>query len=82
MWDSERVLGQFFSREEGFRSGPIAWDVYYLYRPESQWDRKPSQLVSSGYPIISKREQLADGVASLIVYIARVTSPLGLSILS
>ena len=67
MWDSDRALGQFFSREEGFKTGPIAWDVYYLYGPDSHWDNKPSQLVSSGYTIISKREQLADGVASLMV---------------
>lgn len=67
MWDSNKLVGQFFSREEGFKSGPIAWDIYYVYGPDSHWDSKPSQLVSSGYTIISKRKQLADEVAHLMV---------------
>ena len=67
IWDSTKLVGQFFSREVGFKSGPIAWDVYYLYGTDSRRDTKPSQLVSSGYTIISNRKRLADQVARLMV---------------
>ncbi len=65
MWDSDKLVGQFFADAENFKFGPIAWDVYYLYGPDSQWGSQPSHLVSSGYTIISNRDQLAADVARL-----------------
>ena len=46
--------------------GSIAYDIYYLYSPESRLDFEPSPLVSSGYTIMAKRDQLAKGIARLL----------------
>ena len=43
----------------------IYYDIYYLYGQEAIWDLKPSPLVSSGYTVIAKRNQLRDDIARL-----------------
>ena len=66
LWDDEKLAGQFFADQEGFLFGSIAYDIYYLYGPESRWDSKPSSLVSSGYPVIGKSNQLQEDVGRLL----------------
>ena len=66
LWDDKKLAGQFFAKEEGFNFGSIAYDVYYLYGTEAQWDAKPSPLVSSGYTVMGKRNQLKNDVISLL----------------
>ena len=65
-WDDEKLAGQFFADQEGFIFGSIAYDIYYLYGPESGWDFKPSPLVSSGYTVIGKSNQLKKDVGRLL----------------
>jgi len=65
-WDDEKLAGQFFAEQEGFIFGSIAYDIYYLYGPESRWDLKPSPLVSSGYTVIGKSNQLKKDVSRLL----------------
>ena len=65
-WDDGKLAGQFFAEQEGFRFGSIAYDVYYLYGSESGWDLKPSPLVSTGYTVMAKRNQLKDDLRKLL----------------
>ena len=65
-WDDEKLAGQFFADQEGFIFGSIAYDIYYLYGPESRWDFKPSSLVSSGYTVMAKRNQLKEDIGRLL----------------
>jgi hypothetical protein len=66
LWDEEKLAGHFFAEEEGFQVGPIAYDIYYLYGQQAQWDDKPSPLVSSGYTVMGKRGQLQEDVKGLL----------------
>lgn len=66
VWDSEKVAGRFFADQEGFMFGNVAYDIYYLYGPEALWDIKPSPLVSSGYTVMAKRNQLKEDIGSLL----------------
>ena len=66
LWDDEKLAGQFFAEQEGFIFGSIAYEIYYLYGPESRWDIKPSPLVSSGYTVIGKSNQLKKDVDRLL----------------
>jgi hypothetical protein len=63
LWDEEKLAGRFFAQSEDFYL-PIAWDIYYLYGPDARWDDKPSPLVSWGYTIMGKRNQLREDVSS------------------
>ncbi len=65
-WDDEKLAGRFFADQEGFMFGPIAYDIYYLYGSEANWDFKPSPLVSSGYTVMAKRNQLKDDIGRLL----------------
>ena len=57
-WDEGKVSGRFFADQEGFVIGPIAYDVYYLYGPDSAWEIKPAPLISSGYTLIGNADSL------------------------
>jgi hypothetical protein len=63
-WDEDKLAGRFFSQSEGFYL-PVAWDIYYLYGPDAHWEDKPSPLVSWGYTIMRKRNQLHEDVSRL-----------------
>ncbi len=65
LWDENKSAGRFFAEHEDFIFGPIAYDIYYLYDQEAIWDSKPSPLVSSGYTVIAKGNQLRDDIARL-----------------
>lgn len=65
-WDEEKEAGRFFAGQEQFMFGSVAYDIYYLYGQEAQWDVKPSPLVSSGYTVMAKREQLKADVLRLL----------------
>ena len=66
LWDEQKLAGQFFAEKEGFQIGPIAYDIYYLYGQQAQWDIKPSPLESSGYTIMATRGQLKESIAELL----------------
>ena len=65
-WDGGKLAGQFFAEQEGFMFGSIAYDVYHLYGSESSWDLKPSPLVSTGYTVMAKRNQLKEDISKLL----------------
>ena len=66
LWDDKKSVGRFFAEQEGFMFGSIAYDIYYLYGPEAKWDIAPSPLVSSGYTVLAKRNQLREDLVSLL----------------
>ena len=41
-WDTAGVSGQWFAREVDGYNG-LAWDVYYLYGPDAEWDSIPAR---------------------------------------
>ena len=65
-WDADKAAGRFFAEHEDFMFGSVAYDIYYLYGPEAQWDIKPLPLVSSGYTVMAKRNQLKKDIGRLL----------------
>ena len=64
-WDGEYMVGQWFAREvDGYQG--IAWDVYYLYGPDSTWESVPSAQVGSGGTIYRQREALKRQLLKLL----------------
>lgn len=62
-WNDEFVAGEFF-KEAAF--GRTAWDIYFLYGPEANWEEAPAPLVSSGFTVYSSRQQLQMDLAQLL----------------
>lgn len=56
-WDGDLEVGGWFARQVDGYEG-VAWDVYYLYGPESTWESRPLRLTSSGGTIYGRREVL------------------------
>jgi hypothetical protein len=65
LWDEQKLAGTWFAERVDGRAG-IAWDVYYLYGPQAQWEAEPGPLVSSGRTIIARRAQLESSIATLL----------------
>ena len=63
-WDEQRVTGMWFSEQVSGQQ-PLAWDAYFLYGAHAAWDDVPNPLVSTGYTIIDKSEQLRADLLSL-----------------
>lgn len=64
-WDGETVIGQWFAKQVDGYEG-IAWDVYYLYRPDATWETVPSPLIGSGSTIYGERQALQKQVRTLL----------------
>ena len=68
-WDEQRVIGRWFAENfelEDF-GGEITWDAFFLFGREAQWGGKPHPLLSSGFPIRLKREELREGWDALFL---------------
>jgi hypothetical protein len=52
------VAAHWFADHVGGERGGTAWDVYFLYGPQSQWEASPSGLVASGSPVIGDLDTL------------------------
>ena len=64
-WDGDFVVGNWFAKEvEGWNG--TAWDVYYLYGPDANWDTIPQPLLGSGGDIINQREKLHSEIEPLL----------------
>lgn len=64
-WDGERQVSRWFAESLGF-PGRFAWDVYYLYGPETLWGHTPRPPVDSGCPIVLRSGGLASSVQTLL----------------
>jgi hypothetical protein len=40
------------------RRGELAWDIYFLYGPDSHWGVAPSDLLGSASPVIASLDTL------------------------
>jgi hypothetical protein len=65
LWDEKKLAGQWFAEHVEDYQG-IVWDTYYLYGPEARWDRTPTPLISSGYTVLAKREELQRSLVPLL----------------
>lgn len=66
LWDEGRIVGQWYAEQGDNHFGPIAWDIYYVYGPEAEWDLSPEPLLSSGTTIIAKRSDLQAAILPLL----------------
>jgi hypothetical protein len=64
-WDGDRKVGEWFAENVDGYEG-IAWDTYYLYGPDADWEPIPSPLVASGGTIYSERDTLEMQVRTLL----------------
>ncbi len=68
-WDGERLLGTWFPQQQAYESvtfGPIAWDIYFLYGPDAEWEEAPQPLITSGRTVISKSGDLENSLHQLL----------------
>ncbi len=68
-WDGERLLGTWFPQQEAYKSvtfGPIAWDTYFLYGPNAEWEDVPEPLTTHGRTVISKSGNLEKSLRQLL----------------
>lgn len=62
-WNEPFIVGDFY-RDAAL--GRIAWDIYFLYGPEAEWQETPEPLLSSGYTVYAKRQQLQADFTALL----------------
>ena len=65
-WDEGRVSGVWFSEHVSGQQ-PLAWDAYFLYGADAAWSDGPGPLVSTGYTIIDRAEQLGADLTALLI---------------
>jgi hypothetical protein len=64
-WDGSALTSDWFASNVEHGPGP-AWDVYYLYGPDTSWTDVPGPLVSSGNTIIGSGSSLKDAISPLL----------------
>jgi hypothetical protein len=65
-WDTGNVVGQPFLEGFGVDLGGLDYDFFLLFDRDATWGPSPPRPVRSGGTVIRTREQLAEGVASLL----------------
>ena len=68
-WDEDREVGKWFPKQEEYAKltfGPLAWDIYFLYGPDAQWEAVPWPLIVSGHTIISERNNLRENLQKIL----------------
>ncbi len=63
-WDPAKLTAQWFAEHVAGNPGGTAWDVYYLYGPDSRWGDTPSNLAASASPVIGDIDNLKARLAS------------------
>lgn len=60
-WDESQDIGRWFKQEvlPEFR-GDVVWDSYLLYGPGAMWDRSPTPLVGTGFPVVRTMPDLLE----------------------
>ncbi len=65
-WDEEKAAGAWFAEAYDFSHGPYAYDVYYLFAQDAEWNETPPELASTGYTVLGRRGRMADKLAELL----------------
>jgi hypothetical protein len=63
-WSEDLIVGEFF-RQAAF--GGIAWNIFFLFGPEAAWQERPEPLLSSGFTVYARRQELEASLARLLV---------------
>ena len=69
LWDADRAVGTWFPKQAGYKdltSGPLAWDIYFLYDDDATWDELPAPLLSSGHTVFGSRGKLEKALVALL----------------
>ena len=66
LWDEEKLIGCWYAQQGLYPFGRTAWDIYFLYSPEAQWEEVPEPQLSSGFTIIVQSQQLLEDITPLI----------------
>jgi hypothetical protein len=66
LWDEGKLVGRAIAADEAHRGWrPVAWDVWLLFAPESEWAGRVPAPVESGRTIIRTRNRLDARFAAL-----------------
>jgi hypothetical protein len=65
-WDEDLEIGRWYADNELYPIGSIAWDVYYLYGREAEWEEAPEPLLGWGFPVVGHRDELINQVMGLL----------------
>lgn len=67
-WDQDSTSGHWFRDHVDlpYRTGPVLWDAYLLYGPDSEWGSVPDHLISTGRTVIGNTDQLDRDLAALL----------------
>ncbi len=69
-WDPDGETGFWFADHRdnydthGYVGG-LAWDIYYLFGPDAQWNDFPGPEIVSGTTILGTSSRLGDAVGAL-----------------
>ena len=58
------MAAHWFAGNVGGDPGGTAWDVYFLYGPQSRWDAAPSGLIASSSPVVGDLDNLKARLAT------------------
>lgn len=65
-WDATAEVGRSFGGAEEYDQyvrGPLAWDIFFLYGPDAQWEEVPLPVIASGSTIVAHKDRLKEAVA-------------------
>ena len=68
-WDENIDVGTWLPQQKEYRdliSGPLAWDIFFLYGPEADWTDAPLPVLGSGSTIMGKKESLREQLAPML----------------
>lgn len=64
-WDGEQLIGKWFAVRGG-EPGKVAWDIYFLYDKDAEWDPNLESVKSWGRPIIKVKDKLEADFLKLV----------------
>jgi hypothetical protein len=63
------TLGNWLPQQDEYDdliSGPLAWDIFFVFDSDAVWDDAPSPVLASGSTIISKKSDLERNLLPLL----------------
>jgi len=68
-WDGQRVVGRWLADRHNIDigyPGPVVWDAFLLFNREARWGRPPTNLLTSGFPVIGDSANLKARLTPLL----------------
>jgi len=65
-WDQPKEVGRWYAQQDVYPVGPVAYDIYFLYGPEAEWEEIPKPLLSLGSTILGQKTRLSEVIAPLL----------------